>query len=418
MIEKNSKQIPKTKTLKKESKKNKKFSYQDSLEKRDIIYYQSSSRKKLGFSNFCLKEELLLGLSDLGFKFPSPIQEAVIPVALTGRDILARSKNGTGKTIAFLIPLLQKTNPKILRLQNLILVPTRELALQISNMAKRLSRFLNNLQIMVTTGGTSLKEDIIRIHQSIQILVGTPGRILDLVSKKENKFGECKMVVLDEADKLLSMEFYSIVNRILTNYLSQNRQIIFISATFPVAIKKVKNYLMKNPYEINLMKELTLKNVNQFYALVGESKKIKCLIYLFNKIHINQSIVFCNSVSRVELLAKKIIQSGMSCYFIHAKMSQNYRNRIFHDFRSGKCRNIVSSDLFTRGVDIQSVNLVINFDLPKSSETYLHRVGRTGRYGKEGTAISLITSEDKENICRIEQELGTDIKPIPNEKDF
>lgn len=353
----------------------------------------------------------------MGFKFPSPIQEEVIPVALTGKDIIARAKNGTGKTVAFLIPLLQKTNPDNLKLQSLILVPTRELALQVSNISKGLTKFIKNLQTMVTTGGTSLKDDILRIYQPIHILVGTPGRILDLISKNSFKFEECKIVVLDEADKLLSIEFYSIIEKILTNYINKRRQIILISATFPLAVKKAKNFFLKKPYEINLMKELTLKNIKQYYALVGESKKIKCIIFLFNKVQINQSIVFCNSVNRVELLAKKIIQSGIPCYYIHAKMPQNHRNRIFHDFRSGKCRNLVSSDLFTRGIDIQAVNLVVNFDLPKSSETYLHRVGRSGRFGKEGISISLITEEDKENLCKIEQELGTDIRPIPQEKD-
>mmetsp|Transcript_50943 Transcript_50943/g.103572 ORF Transcript_50943/g.103572 Transcript_50943/m.103572 type:complete len:413 (-) Transcript_50943:674-1912(-) len=375
-------------------------------------------KKEFTFLNYSLKESLLLGISDLGLKFPSPIQEEVIPIALTGKDILARAKNGTGKTLAFLIPLLQKINTESSKPQSIILVPTRELALQISNVSKRLGKFIPDLQVMVTTGGTSLKDDIIRMYQSIHILIGTPGRILDLIVKNFFNFDTCKVVILDEADKLLSIEFYGIIEKILTKYMKNKKQIILISATFPVAIKKAKDIFMKNPHEINLMKELTLNGIKQYYALVTESKKIKCILSLFSRIKINQSIVFCNSVNRVELLAKRIAQSGVPCYYIHAKMPQNHRNRIFHDFRSGKCRSLVSSDLLTRGIDIQAVNLVINFDLPKSSETYLHRVGRSGRFGKEGMAVSLITEEDKEHLCKMEQEIGTTISSIPNIKEL
>ena len=170
---------------------------------------------------------------------------------------------------------------------------------------------------------------------------------------------------------------------------------------------------LHDPYELNLMDELTLKGVTQYYAFVQERQKVHCLNTLFSKLQINQSIIFCNSTQRVELLAKKIAELGYSCYYIHAKMSQPHRNRVFHDFRNGLCRNLVCSDLFTRGIDIQAVNVVINFDFPKMAETYLHRIGRSGRYGHLGIAINLITYEDRLVLHRVEQELGTEIKPIP-----
>ena len=195
--------------------------------------------------------------------------------------------------------------------------------------------------------------------------------------------------------------------------MASNKQTMLLSATFPIGIKEFKNSIMNNPYEINLMKELTLFGILQYYAFLEESKKIHCINALFKKIHIKQSIIFCNSVNRVELLAKRISQLGHSCYYIHAKMPQSHRNRIFHEFRTGKCRNLVSSDLFTRGIDIQAINLVVNFDLPKSSETYLHRIGRSGRFGNEGIAVSFVTKEDKVDLYRIERELGTEILPIP-----
>ncbi|KAF8923898.1 DExD/H-box ATP-dependent RNA helicase dhh1, partial [Haplosporangium bisporale] len=167
------------------------------------------------------------------------------------------------------------------------------------------------------------------------------------------------------------------------------------------------------PYEINLMDELTLRGVTQYYAFVEERQKVHCLNTLFSKLQINQSIIFCNSTNRVELLAKKITELGYSCFYSHAKMLQSHRNRVFHDFRNGVCRNLVCSDLLTRGIDIQAVNVVINFDFPKNAETYLHRIGRSGRFGHLGLAINLITYEDRFNLYKIEQELGTEIQAIP-----
>lgn len=170
---------------------------------------------------------------------------------------------------------------------------------------------------------------------------------------------------------------------------------------------------MSNPYEINLMDELTLRGVTQYYAFVEEKQKVHCLNTLFSKLQINQSIIFCNSTNRVELLAKKITELGYSCFYSHARMLQHNRNRVFHDFRNGVCRNLVCSDLLTRGIDIQAVNVVINFDFPKNAETYLHRIGRSGRFGHLGLAINLINWDDRFNLYKIEQELGTEIQPIP-----
>ena len=174
---------------------------------------------------------------------------------------------------------------------------------------------------------------------------------------------------------------------------------------------------MKAPYEINLMDELTLRGITQYYAFVEEKQKVHCLNTLFSKLQINQSIIFCNSTNRVELLAKKITELGYSCFYSHARMLQNHRNRVFHDFRNGVCRNLVCSDLLTRGIDIQAVNVVINFDFPKNAETYLHRIGRSGRFGHLGLAINLINWEDRFNLYKIEQELGTEIQPIPQSID-
>lgn len=363
------------------------------------------------FEDYYLKRELLMGIYEKGFEKPSPIQEEAIPIALAGRDILARAKNGTGKTAAFIIPALEKTDTSKNCIQVLILVPTRELALQTSQVCKEVGKHMN-VQVMVSTGGTSLKDDIMRLYNTVHILVATPGRVLDLANKGVADLTKCLTMVMDEADKLLSPEFQPLVEQII-NFLPKERQILLFSATFPVTVKDFKERYLQRAYEINLMDELTLIGVTQYYAFVEERQKVHCLNTLFSKLQINQSIIFCNSVNRVELLAKKITELGYSCFYIHAKMLQSHRNRVFHDFRNGACRNLVSSDLFTRGIDIQAVNVVINFDFPKNAETYLHRIGRSGRFGHLGIAINLITYEDRFNLYKIEQELGTEIKPIP-----
>ena len=340
--------------------------------------------------------------------------------------------------------------------QALILVPTRELALQVCNRARaraphhlpfsrasappprrrrrtcmtlarlrarahthtqtsavvrELGKHLK-VECMVTTGGTSLRDDIIRLYKPVHIIVATPGRVKDLAEKGIAKLDRCGIVVMDEADKLLSPEFEPVMADLI-NMCARGRQIMLFSATVPVAVKDFKDRHVENPYEINLMDELTLIGITQYYAFVEERQKVHCLNTLFSKLEINQSIIFCNSVNRVELLAKKIAQLGYSCFYIHAKMLQEHRNRVFHEFRNGTTRHLVSSDLCTRGIDIQSVNVVINFDFPRNSETYLHRIGRSGRFGHLGVAINLITYEDRHTLYRIEQELGTEIKPIP-----
>ena len=306
---------------------------------------------------------------------------------MTGRDVLARAKNGTGKTGAYTIPIIERIDPTKNAIQAVILVPTRELALQTSAICMEISKHIQ-LRVMVTTGGTSLREDISRLQEVVHIVIATPGRLLDLVNKNLAKMDSCRVIVLDEADKLLSQDYNHLLDDLLYS-MPNDRQVMLFSATFPLSVNDFIRKHMKQAYEINLMDELTLKGITQYYAFVQERQKIHCLNTLFSKVRIfdfilqkrlvvfflqlqiNQSIIFCNSTQRVELLAKKITELGYNCYYIHSKMRQEHRNRVFHDFRTGLCRNLVCSDLFTRGIDIQAVNVVINFDFPRYSETYL-----------------------------------------------
>jgi ATP-dependent RNA helicase DDX6/DHH1 len=309
------------------------------------------------------------------------------------------------------IPILEKCYIQVNNVQAVVLVPTRELALQTSSVIKELGKYLN-VECMVSTGGTPLRDDIYRFYKTVHILVGTPGRILDLASKEVADLSKANVLVMDEADKLLSQDFQPIIEQLI-DYFPKSVQILMYSATFPLHVKDFSVKYLPDAQMINLMDELTLKGLTQFYAFVQEKKKVHCLNTLFSKLQINQAIIFCNSTLRVELLAKKITEIGYSCYFIHSKMQQIDRNRVFHDFRNGGCRCLVSSDLTTRGIDIQTVNVVINFDFPKNSETYLHRIGRSGRFGHLGLAINFITEDDKENMFNIERELDTEIQPVP-----
>lgn len=393
--------------------------YKDGLiaPKKDERYKTEDVTQTKGrdFEDFFLKRELLMGIFEKGFEKPSPIQEEAIPIMLQNRNVLARAKNGTGKTAAYIIPCLEKTDTTKNQIQVLILIPTRELALQTSAIVKEIGKHMG-INCMVTTGGTSLKDDIVRLYDSVHMVVATPGRILDLGSKNVADLSKCRTIIMDEADKLLSAEFQPVLEKII-NLCDQNHQICLFSATFPVTVKEFCQKFVPNPYSINLMEELTLRGITQFYAYVEERQKVHCLNTLFSKLEVNQSIIFCNSVNRVELLAKKVTELGYSCFYIHAKMQQANRNRVFHEFRNGGTRHLVTSDLFTRGIDIQSVNVVINFDFPKNAETYLHRIGRSGRFGHLGLAINLITYDDRHNLKRVKQDLGTEIRPIPAQID-
>uniref|UniRef100_A0A8C9X2Z1 RNA helicase n=1 Tax=Sander lucioperca TaxID=283035 RepID=A0A8C9X2Z1_SANLU len=341
-----------------------------------------TSTKGNEFEDYCLKRELLMGIFEMGWEKPSPIQEESIPIALSGRDILARAKNGTGKSGAYLIPLLERIDLKKDHIQALVMVPTRELALQVSQISIQISKHLGGVKVMATTGGTNLRDDIMRLDETVHVVIATPGRILDLIKKGVAKVDRVQMMVMDEADKLLSQDFVVLIEDIIS-FLAKNRQILLYSATFPISVQKFMAKHLQKPYEINLMEELTLKGITQYYAYVTERQKVHCLNTLFSRLQINQSIIFCNSTQRVELLAKKITQLGYSCFYIHAKMMQEYRNRVFHDFRNGLCRNLVC----------------------------------TGRFGHLGLAINLITSEDRFNLKAIEDQLVTDIKPIPSSID-
>lgn len=375
----------------------------------DVYGYENNAHKK--WSEYKLKKELLLGIQKKGFNWPSPIQAAAISHSLKNENIVARAKNGTGKTAAFMIPLLNKINPHKIALQALILVPTRELVLQTAKVCRELGEFLR-LKILPLYGGVSAKDDIIRLKGGAHIIIGTPGRVLDFISQKIIVLDKCHHLICDEADKLLSMDFKEVVYEI-TEMFPKKKQIEMYSATFPAMIQDYIDKYMPDTIKINLMKELILSGVKQYYAYVKAVNKLHCLKTLLTNLELNQCFIFCNSIQTVERLAKRITELGFTAYYIHSKMKQEERNLVFHNFTSkGECRILVSTDLVTRGIDVPSVNVVINFDLPQSTESYLHRIGRSGRFGTEGVAINMITPENVFKIREIEAELGIEMTPF------
>lgn len=378
--------------------------------------------KKVEWKSLNLENEILKGIEYMKYDYPSPVQFKTIK-GFSDRNLIVRAKNGTGKTAAYLIPIINEiliennkeneNESEERNLRTIILVPTRELALQVSKVGKKLLKF-TKIEIMATFGGSNLYEDILRIKNGVDIVVTTPGRILDMIEKKITNFNFCKNLIIDEADKLLSPEFQFGLNKIIGNL--QLKKIMLFSATFPSSVDNfVKNY-MKFPLYINMMKELTLLGITQFYALVNQKYKLICLKTILKKINFKKCVIFCNSIKNVELLARKISDMGFSHYFIHSKMSQEERNKVFHNFSEKNAKILVSSDLVTRGIDVPSVNCVINFDFPRNAESYIHRIGRSGRFGSQGISISLICDYEKDNLIEIEKKLGVELLPVSDEK--
>lgn len=300
--------------------------------------------------------------------------------------------------------------------QAMVIVHSRELAQQISGIIKELGHYVKGLEVMRITGGTAVVEDVLRLKQKVHVVVGTPGRMLDLMSRGVLKLGQVKLVALDEADKLLDGSNIDDVVQMLSE-TAKDHQTLLVSATFPATVKSFAERHMRDVVFVNKMSELTLRGLSQFYAIVTEQQKVRCLSTCFSKLEISQCIIFCNSKKRCELLAQYLVKMGAAakdtCYYIHSDLPQVDRNRVLHEFAAGNVRTLVASDLVARGLDVQTVNVVINFDFPASAETYLHRAGRAGRFGHRGLVVNFITESDKAAMFRIESELNTQIEAIP-----
>ena len=369
-----------------------------------------------------LRPALLRGIYAFGFEKPSPIQKkGLIPLVQPGhkgkrRDIIAQAQSGTGKTACFGVGSLQIINQELEATQVLILAPTHELASQIKGVITDIGRF-EKVKVQLLVGGTSVDADRQKLDEEPpHIVVGTPGRVHDMIRRKYLKTEKIDLIVLDEADEMLSAGFKDQIYKIF-QYMHNDIQIGLFSATVPETLEQLTTRFMRNPIKILVKADmLTLQGIAQYYIrLDSDEHKYATIKDLFEGLTISQAIIYCNSTRRVDDLEEAMVQDNFPVKKIHGKMEEDERKEVHKDFKNGGCRVLITSDLFARGIDIQQVSVVINFDVPKSEHTYLHRIGRSGRWGRKGIAINFVTRNDGAKLKHFEEYYNTQISEMPGD---
>lgn len=366
-----------------------------------------------------LKENLLRGIYNYGFNNPSKIQKTCIPIILDKKDMIAQSQSGTGKTGTFTIATLQIVDENINECQAIILAPTRELAQQIHKVISSIGKYLN-LEFELCVGGTSINTSRIKLKKGCQIVIGTPGRIIDMMKRKYLSTKEIKLFVIDEADELLKDTFVEQLKTIIGS-IPQNTQICLFSATMPPDAIDITTNFLRNPTMVLVEKEkLSLDIIKQFYIYVQEEKwKLITLCDIYKSISINQAMIYVNTKDRAIDLQKELIDKNFTVSVIHSKIPPIERTQVMENFRKGVTRILISTDLLARGIDIEQVSVVVNYDLPRNRQHYLHRIGRSGRFGKKGVAINFVTSSDKYILRGIQNHYNINIEEMPeNIKQF
>jgi len=365
------------------------------------------------FDNMQLHEELLRGIYAYGFEKPSAIQQRAIIPCVKGLDVIAQAQSGTGKTATFSIAILQQIDTSLRECQSLILAPTRELAQQIQKVVIALGDYMG-AQCHACIGGTNVREDIRKLEMGVHVVVGTPGRVMDMISRKALRTEHIRIFVLDEADEMLSRGFKDQIYDVFRT-LNSSIQVILLSATMPADVLEVTKQFMRDPIRILVKKEeLTLEGIKQFYIAVDrEEWKLDTLCDLYETLTITQAVIFCNTRRKVDWLTDKMRSKDFTVSALHGDMDQKERDIIMREFRSGSSRVLITTDILARGIDVQQVSLVINYDLPTNRENYIHRIGRGGRFGRKGVAINFITEDDKRSLRDIEQFYNTQIEEMP-----
>ena len=365
------------------------------------------------FDDLDLKERLLRGIYSLGFEKPSIIQQKAILPVLHGHDVIAQAQSGTGKTATFSIGLLNRIDHTKNETQGLVLAHTRELALQIFNVMSGLSQFLD-VTYNLSVGGTLIKDNIDELLKNPQVVIGTPGRVLDMINKKALNTRTLKVLVIDEADEMLSKIFSNQIYDIF-RFLPNDIQVGLFSATMTEEFFKLTKCFMREPVKILVKnEELTLEGIRQYYINLDKSEyKFDTLCDIYAACTISQTIIYCNARRTVDQLTRQLVDANFSVESIHGDMGQDERNKIMKEFRDGSCRVLISTDLLSRGIDVQQVSLVINFDLPNNIESYIHRIGRSGRFGRKGTAINFLTNYDLKKMEEIEKFYSTSVEELP-----
>jgi ATP-dependent RNA helicase len=366
------------------------------------------------FDDMNLKPSLLRGIYAHGFERPSAIQQRAIKPILRGRDVIAQSQSGTGKTAVFSISALQMINEKIKDPQVVILSPTRELAEQTQKVIQSLGDYMN-VKSHACIGGKSLGLDLKVMEQSgAQVVSGTPGRVFDLINRSAFNTRNLKAMIIDEADEMLTKGFKEQIYDIY-RYLPPSTQVVLVSATLPADVLEMTRKFMNDPIRILVKRdELTLEGIKQFFVAVEKEEwKFDTLCDLYDTLTISQAVIFCNTKSKVDFLADKMKENNFTVCAMHGDMEQKDRDQVMEDFRSGSSRVLIATDIWGRGIDVQQVSLVICYDLPLNRELYIHRIGRSGRFGRKGVAINFVTEQDVSSLRDIERFYSTQIEEMP-----
>ena len=363
-----------------------------------------------------LNPQLMRGIYGYGFEKPSPIQQKSILSIIDGRDVIAQAQSGSGKTGAFATGALNRVRLDLKQPQALIIAPTRELAKQIHDVIKDLGSQMTGLSVQLLIGGTSTEDDVADLKANgPQVLIGCPGRVHDILRRQPAVGRGMQMLVLDEADEMLSAGFNEQIYNIFQQ-LNTNVQVCLFSATMPPELHSLSDKFMRDPIRILVKSEmLTLEGISQFHvALETDHDKYATLKDLFTRISVSQCIIYCNSIRRVSDLAEAMMNDGFPVCCIHSGMEKDVRDKAYQEFRSGAHRVLISSNVTARGIDIQQVSTVINFDMPRDVHTYLHRIGRSGRWGRKGSGVNFVTRRDFRKLKEIESYYGTSIPELPS----
>jgi ATP-dependent RNA helicase len=365
------------------------------------------------FDRMGLNSDLVRGIYSYGFEKPSAIQQRAIKQIVKGRDIIAQAQSGTGKTATFSIGVLQSIDVKTRETQALVLAPTRELAVQIQRVILAVGDYMN-VQCHACIGGTNVGEDIRKLDYGQHVVTGTPGRVFDMIRRRNLRTRSIKMLVLDEADEMLTKGFKEQLYDIY-RYLPPGAQVVLLSATLPHDVLEMTSKFMSDPVRVLVKRdELTLEGIKQFFVAVErEEWKFDTLCDLYDTLTITQAVIFCNTRRKVDWLADKMREANFTVSAMHSDMEQKDRDAIMKTFRGGESRVLISTDVWARGLDVPQVSLVINYDLPNNRELYIHRIGRSGRYGRKGVAINFVKSDDIRILRDIEQYYSTQIDEMP-----
>lgn len=366
----------------------------------------SNSFQSLGISN-----EILKSIESMGYTKPTEIQQKAIPIVMTGKDIVAQAQTGTGKTAAFGIPVVEKVNPKFRKIQAVVLVPTRELAIQVAKEIKDIGK-TKRVFVLAVYGGKSIKHQIDFLKKGNDVIVvGTPGRVRDLIERGYLRLDNVKTFVLDEADRMLEMGFIEDIHFIMSN-LPEDRQNLLFSATMPREILQLAEEFLKPDYETIRVKpdEVTVEKIRQIVYRVNPESVYQTVKEILNQQSAEKTIIFTQTKIEADELAEKLFRDGFNASAIHGDFSQNKREAVLRKFRTGELKILVATDVAARGLDIKGVELVINYKLPRDIESYIHRIGRTGRAGKEGTAISVITPEQDKMLIQIQKKINKNLE--------